>query len=246
MTINDLMPGVTRKLGGRVDAATNSPLWIKDAVTELTESYPFEQLAVDGPIVQFQVGVNEYPITFFTNNNEYPSIIRSWFVSSTTNTNLTPTASQNNTTGRFMKYRTLPVLDVMSKVFGPPSKWTRNGKNLIVGSCPDQNYATQIKYQREHPWLCSLFDPVALQVQTVQLPQSWSIIVEFLAAKIGAAELRMLDYASDYHTTLYGDPDFKKTGRGNPGLIFARTSNFDRDSSNNERQIQMVVMRQCA
>lgn len=245
MKISDLMSGVKRKLGNRDDADNVSPLWIKDAVKEITENFPFEELKVNGPIVNFSPGLFEYPITFFTNNNEYPSIINSWFVSSTSTIALTVT-SNNTNAGRYLKYRTLPVLDIMIKNLGQPSKWTRNGKNLLVGSTPDQNYATQMRYQREHPFAGNIFDPVNLQSQEILMPTSWSIIIEFTAAIIGAYEYRMLDYAQMYHTTLYGDPDFKKTGRGNPGLIFSRTSNYDRDSSNNERQIQMVVMKQCA
>lgn len=245
MLVKDLMPGVKRKLGGRVDSDSVSSLWIKDAVKELTESYPFEELKVNGPVVNFSPGISEYLITFFTNNNERPTIINSWFVSSTSTISTVITGNSGNT-GRYLKYRTIPVLDIMSKQLGPPSKWTRNGTKFIVGSAPDQNYATQMRYQREHPFLCDEFDPVALQQQTIQMPTSWSIIIEFQAAMIGATENRMLDYRNDYHSILYGDPDYRKTGRGNPGLIFGRTSNYDRDSSNNERQIQMVVMRQCA
>lgn len=239
------MPGVRRKLGGRTDADTNSPLWIKDSIRELTESYPFEELKVNGPIINFQIGIPEYSITTFTNNNEKPTIINSWFVSSTT-TLSTTISSNNSNTGRYLKYRTIPVLDIMIRTPGQPSKWTRNGNNFLVGATPDQAYATQMRYQREHPFLCDEFDPIALQQQTILMPASWSIIIEFHAAMIGAYEYRMLDYAQTYHSVIFGDPDFQKTGKGNPGLIFARTSNYVRDNSSNERQIQCVVMKSCA
>lgn len=237
MLIKDLMPGVRRKLGGRDDVDSVSPIWIRDSILELTESYPFNQLEVQGPVVQFQVGVASYFVRYFTNNNERPSIIYSWWVSSTT------TMGQ---TGRSIKYRTQPVLDYMSKIPGQVSKWTKHGTDFIVGNQPDQAYATQMKYQREHPFLCDKWDVSGLQNQTVHMPDSWSIIVEFHAAIIGAYELRMQDYATTYHQALYGDPDFKKTGRGNPGLIMQRTSQYDRDSSQNERQIQMVVLKSCS
>lgn len=245
MQILDLMPGVKRKLGGNTDADSTSPLWIKDAIKELTETYPFEELKVNGPVVNFEVGKFEYPITFFTNNNEKPTIINSWFVSSTSSIS-NPVSANSSNTGRYLKYRTIPVLDVMVRTLGTPSKWTRNGLTFMIGATPDQSYATQMRYQREHPFLCNEFDAGALQQQTVLMPSSWSIILEFHAAMIGAYEKRMLDYAQMYHNTLFGDPDFQKTGRGNPGLVFSRTSNFMRDSSNNERQVQMVVMRSCA
>jgi len=236
MQIKDLMPGVKRKLGGRDDVDVSSPLWIKDSILELTESYPFNELESAGPVVNFVVGQPNYTISYFTNNNERPTIIYSWWVSTTT--------SMTNT-GRNLKYRTVPVVVSMSKTPGQVSKWTKHGVDFIVGNQPDQAYASQMLYQREHPFLCDKFDPVALQNQTVKMPDSWSIIIEFHAAIIGAHELRMSDYATMYHQALYGDPDFKKTGRGNPGLIMQRTSTYDRDSSQNERQIQMVVLKSC-
>lgn len=244
MLISDLIPGVIAKLGNREDAVARAPFWIKDAIIELTESYPFEELKVTGPSTAFTTNVFEYDIVDFTNNNEIPTIINSWFVSYTTT--LPTPGSTTSTTGRYLKFRTLPVVDVMSKIAGVPSKWSRNGNKFIVGQAPNAAYATQMRYQRRHPFLCSLFDAAALQTQTVRMPDSWSIIIEFEAAMLGAYEYRMLDYAQMYHNTLYGDPDFQKTGRGNPGLIFARTSTYDRDSSMNERQVQMVVMRACA
>jgi hypothetical protein len=244
MLLADLMSGVRAKLGGRADVDARSPIWIKDAILELTESYPFDQLQVTGPIVQFVIGISEYPITKFTNNNELPTIIDDWWCSSTTTIGATP--DNLGQSGRYLKFRTKPIVDIMSKVRGQVSKWTKNGSNFIVGNQPQQAFATYMRYQRQHPFNCSLFDTASLQQQTVLMPDSWSIIVEMTAAIIGAYELRMLDYATIYHQALYGDPDFQKTGRGNPGLIFARTSNYNRDSGNNERQLQMVTLRTCS
>lgn len=243
MIIKDLMPGVRRKLANRDDADTVSPIWIRDSIMELTESYPFNQLEVQGPVVNFTPLVCSYLVRAFTNNNERPTVIYSWYVSST---NSISNVVNSSVSGRILKYRTQPVVDLMSKINGTPSKWTKHGTDFIVGACPDSNYATQMKYQREHPFLCDKWDVSGLQNQTVHMPDSWSIIVEFHAAMIGAHELRMSDYATTYHQALYGDPDFKKTGRGNPGLIMQRTSQYDRDSSQNERQIQMVVLKSCS
>lgn len=234
MKISDLMDGVKAKLGDRTDQTGRMPVWIKDAVLELTESYPFEELRVTGPSVAFQTGIAEYDITYFTNNNEVPTIINSWWVSTTTTV---------GTTGRVLKYRTLPVVEYMSKTTGQVSKWTKNGRRFIVGNAPSQAYATFMRYQRTHPFMNTL---APTPDDTIYMPDSWSIIIEFHAAMIGAYELRMLDYASNYHSCLYGDPDFKKTGRGNPGLIFSKTSQYDRDSSNNERAMQVVVLKSCA
>jgi hypothetical protein len=241
MQIKDLVPGVKRKLGNNDNADAFSPIWIRDSIMELTESYPFNELETIGPVLNFTPGVAKYLVRSTTNNNEKPTIIYSWYVSSTT----TISSSNNANTGRYLKYRTQPVVNLMSQNVGIPSKWTKHGADFIIGNCPDQGYAFQLMYQREHPFLCDKFDVVGLQNQDVHMPDSWAIIVEFHAAIIGAYELRMNDYAQVYHQALYGDPDFKKTGRGNPGLIFQRTSQYDRDSSQNERQIQMVVMKSC-
>lgn len=250
MTVADLIPGVTRKLGNRTDIANDCPLWIRDAVLELTMSYSFSDLQTTGPVVNFVIGQSEYAATFFTNNNEKASRITSWY-----RYNQGTATTTNNTTlqGTWIKFRTLPVVEQMAKVLAPPTKWSRINKNtLLVGAVPDQAYATFQRYQKQHPFPKDTIENnnflASLLQQEIYMPDDWKIIVEFWAARVGALEKRMLDYAQSYYQVLYGDPEFQKSGgtKGAPGLIFERQSQFERDSAQNERAFQPVVMQSSA
>jgi hypothetical protein len=249
--VQDLTAGVTRKLGNRTDITNDVPLWIRDAILEITESYDFSELQTTGPLVQFTIGQCRYPVSFFTNNNERATRIGSWFRFNTG----TPTDIQDTSlNGMMLKFRTKPVVEQMAKSKAPPSKYSRiNDTTLIVGPSPDQGYYSFQNYQKEHPFpedttennnfLATLLD------SDLYIPKSWKLIIEFWAARLGALEKRMLDVAQNYHEVLFGDPNFQKTSdlsKGTPGLIFHRVSQFERDASQNERALQPVVINSCS
>lgn len=234
MIVKDLVQGVYHKLAQRKDALERAPLWIRDAILELTESYDFEELRITCPTKQFIVGQAEYEPSYFTNNIKVTNII-SWFVEITSSTG----------GGINLKYRTPPVVELISKISGPPSKWTRFGNKLIVGAKPDKAYNTYQRVQVAHPFLGEPMNIADIEANELRMPDSWREIVEFAAAERGAIELRMLDYAVSYHNIIYGDPLFVTSGgtRGTPGLIFKRTSQMERDMSHNERQLQPYAAR---
>lgn len=251
MEVQDLVQGVRRKLGLRTDIVNDIPLWIRDAILEITESYDFSELQTTGPLVQFTQGQCRYSSTFFTNNNEKATRIGSWFRFN----HGTPTSIQDiSLNGMILKFRTKPVVEQMAKTTAPPSKYARiNDTTLIVGPSPDQSYFSFQNYQKEHPfpedtvennnYLGSLLN------STLFIPKSWKLIVEFWAARLGALEKRMLDVAQNYHDVLFGDPNFQKTSdlsKGTPGLIFHRVSQYERDASQNERALQPIVINSCA
>ena len=251
MKVQDLVAGVTRKLGSRTDTDAFAPLWIRDAVYEITESYDFSELQTTGPLVQFTQGVCRYSTKFFTNNNENATRISSWFRFNQG----TPTSIQDTSlNGMMLKFRTKPVVEQMAKSTAPPSKYARiNHSTLIVGPSPDQAYYSFQNYQKEHPFPDDTIDNNAylgsLLDSDIYMPRSWKLIVEFWAARLGALEKRMLDVAQNYHEVLFGDPNFQKTSdlaKGTPGLIFHRVSQYERDASQNERALQPVVMNSCS
>lgn len=225
MKIKDLVQGVYHKLAKRQEVLTRAPFWIKDAIMELTESYTFEELRVTCEPVTFEIGVAEYNPSFFTGQNKL-SNIESWFVE------ISPTTG----TGVMMKYRTPPVVELISKISGPPAKWTRFGNLIVVAPKPDKAYSTFVRGQKFHPFN----DSDDIGSNDVFMPDSWREIVEYAAAERGAIELRLLDYAVSYHNIIFGDPQFVTSGgtRGTPGLIFKRLSQQERDMGNNERQLQ--------
>lgn len=251
MEVQDLIAGVTRKLGNRTDTDAVAPLWIRDAVLEITESYDFSELQTTGPLVPFVRNQCRYASTYFTNSNERATRIGSWFRFNQG----TPTSIQDTTlNGMMLKFRTKPVVEQMAKNTGATSKYARISDTLlIVGPSPDQAYYSFQNYQKEHPFPEDTVDNNAvtgsLLNTTLFIPKSWKLIVEFWASRLGALEKRMLDVAAGYHEVLFGDPNFQKTGdlsKGTPGLIFHRVSQFERDASQNERALQPVVVNSSA
>lgn len=230
MIIGDLVPNVTSKLANRTDLAAKAPRWIKDSIKELTESYPFEELRVKGPTnLTFTIGQFEYPTNAFLNNNDEYTEIVSWFI------------VLNGTTGPgyILKYRTPPVVEPYTQISGIPRYWTRVGSQLIVGFNPDKTYTTWMRYQKKHQFSGDL------NADVIRMPDTWQDIIEYAAAERGAIEERMLDYASQYHSVLFGDPEFEQSNgaKGKPGLIFRRVSQRERDMSNNERALIPYVGR---
>lgn len=251
MKVQDLIAGVKRKLGSRTDIDDDIPLWIRDAVLEVTESYDFSELQTTGPLVQFSVGVCRYSTTFFTNNNEKATRIGSWFRFNQG----TPTSIQDTSlNGTMIKFRTKPVVEQLAKTIAPPSKYSRiNDTTLIVGPSPDQGYYSFQNYQKEHPFPEATEENNnylgSLLGSDIYMPKSWKLIVEFWAARLGALEKRMFDVATGYHEVLFGDPNFQKTSdlsKGTPGLIFHRVSQYERDAAQNERALQPIVVNSCA
>lgn len=248
--VQDLVAGTRRKLGSRTDIDNDIPLWIRDALYEITESYDFAELQTTGPLVQFTIGLCRYPATFFTNDNEVATRIGTWF---RFNQGVPTSIQDTSINGMLLKFRTKPVVEQMAKSLAPPSKYSRiNDSTLIVGPTPDQAYYTFQNYQKEHPFPEDTVDNNnylgSLLNSPVKIPKSWKLIVEFWAARLGALEKRMLDVAQNYHEVLFGDPNFQKTGditKGTPGLIFRRVSQYERDASQNERALQPVVMNSC-
>jgi hypothetical protein len=97
-----------------------------------------------------------------------------------------------------------------------------------------------MRYQVEHP-----FSSPPSGADDFLLDNDWREIAEYAAAERGAINLRMTDYATNYHTILFGDPEFERSSgaRGNPGLIFRRISQMESDSESQMKQIRPMVPR---
>jgi hypothetical protein len=93
-----------------------------------------------------------------------------------------------------------------------------------------------MRYQIQHP-----FSNPPVLTDEIFLDDDWREIIEYAAALRGAGDLRMLDYATQYHNTLYGDP--KKPA--DVGLLTARASIMENDivSSQGLRQIRPLMRR---
>src|SRR5690242_20315424 len=63
--VSNFIIGVQALLGNRQDIIAAAPKWIVSALLDITTNYEFEELRVEGPIVNFIVGQAEYDIDYF-------------------------------------------------------------------------------------------------------------------------------------------------------------------------------------
>jgi len=222
--ISDLIRGVQRKLANRTDVPANAPFWIQDAIRELTTNYPFEELQTFGPSKALTANQARYDMTFFTNNNELPSMM------------LSPQVFvdyPSNTISTTMFYREPSVVLPISRVFTLPKFWTRVGMQVVLGPGPDRNYQVEWAYQKRHKFEDDL------KSTEIRMPEDWLEIVEYSAAYRGAIELRLPDFVVLHHQTLFGDPK----DPGNVGLIKSRESQHEKDKKTSPGALVPTVNR---
>jgi hypothetical protein len=240
MTIQDIVPLVQDKLRGRSDLSvyggtpgSDIPSWIYQAILDITPSYPFEELIIRGPYVNFVVGLAEYPVGFFLPNDQPPfTQVRSFF--RFFNTTNPPLTGATNVVGNALKARNTFTVEPMSTIPGLPQYWCQNGAMLLFGFQPDQAYTVFMRYQRPHP-----FNLRDLPSSVVYMPEDWREIVAYAAAIKACDYLGMNDVGFGYYKLLHGDPKEPAS----VGLIQARQSQMRRNLSNNERQMQPIVRR---
>lgn len=242
MLIKDLVPGVIRKLRNREDLTDIIPIYCKKAIIDITQNYEFDELRHTGPIGNFVINQAEYARDAFTQpGHGYCTFIVSWFVY------LTSTVQVGSSTGYPIKYRAPRVVDPMTTIPGLPAAYTQVGEqknqgNLLVGYMPNQDYATYMRYQRQHPFPdvddnCSQGAKVLAQ-QHIYMPDDWQDIVEYAAAEKALDDIGMLDVGALFHQKIYGSPTKRM-----PGLIVERMTQQQRQSEYNERQLRPRVRR---
>lgn len=240
MLIRDLVPGIIRKLRNREDLTDQIPGYCKKAILDLTQNYEFDELRHKGPLRNFVINQSEYPRNFFTQDGHgYATFVVSWFVY------LTSTVTVGSSNGFPIKYRAPRVIDPMSVIPGLPCAYTqvgeqRNTGNLIVGYMPNSNYATYMRYQRQHPF--PEVDDTASQAasilasQKIFMPDDWQDIIEYAAAERAMDDIGMLDVGTAFHQKIYGNPTKRM-----PGIIVERMTQQQRQSEYNERQLRPRV-----
>jgi hypothetical protein len=240
--IQDLIPKVAAYLQNRSDVSetqTNPEMrpsaWLRDTLKELTANYPFEHLCTAGPLVTIGPGLGwqgsnyAYPVSMFLNPGDDMTLSQDpvvFFASSQTPNTSRIVATTSNQIGYALDY--VSVKAIQSLLFipgGVPSKYTRYGDQFWFGSQPGTNYNMYLPYQIRHPFTESLPN------SPVRVPSDWHDIVSIAAAQRGAVMLRWNDHATFLHNTLYGDPDFQRSGgvQGRPGLISGKLFQVERD-----------------
>jgi hypothetical protein len=243
-TIAALTPSVVKLLGNRGDVAALTPEAMGNVVEELSNNYPFEELRITGPLVQFTSGINQYNPSFFqaTPSGGNPFTLNkvvSWFFYLQPPTNLTTVSSTGYANpGYNLKFRDVEDLEVLANTLSLPQFWSWLGSFLYVAATPNQAYYTYVRYQWLHPFT----GPIALSTDPIYMPATWYDIIEYATAERIALNLRMEDVATRYHNVLFGDPEFQRSsgGRGQPGLIARRTSQTQKNQSRSTRAMRVV------
>jgi hypothetical protein len=252
--ISDLIQKVQSDLQNRQDVNENNPnpemrpsAWLRDALREITESMPFEELRQPNPpnvTIGPGLGIGgssyKYKVSAFVNSGDDVTLMEDPVIF--LNANLTGTSTTSlNTVAYPMDYLTpkaiAPLLNIPG---GIPFKYTRFGDQFWFGTQPGQNFTVYLPYQLRHP-----FNDDSLPASPIFLPNSWFDILSMAAAERGAIKLRWNDQATFLHTTLYGDPNsqMKDGTLGRPGLIAARVLQQERDRRLSTIQITPVVSR---
>lgn len=232
--------GVTSKLAMRGDIlARGGYTWCMDSILELSRNFRFQWLERTGPLMFTVPGVSSYPLDLFLNPqdigrvaNILPSVFR-YFLP------FEPIPSLIGVNpGSQLLWKTVDALELMFNTPGIPAYFTRYGTEVRVAPVPWERFPMFMRYQVEHPFS----DPPSGQ-DPFLLDNDWREIAEYATAERGAITLRMMDYASNYHQLLFGDPEFERStgARGNPGLIFRRISQMETDSESMMKSIRPMV-----
>lgn len=227
--------GVWNCLTQRQDLEPYVYQWLADSILEIARDYRFNLLERTGPTVQLVPNQASYDYDFFmVDVLDNPLLVPSFYIYYSANA---PSVTGNNP-GTVLLYKTVDSLELMFNTPGVPAYWTRYQNQVWIAPIPQQSYYGYMRYQKQSPFS----SPPAAEDQYL-LPDEWREIIEYAAAERGAIKLRMLDYATMYHTLLFGDPDFQRSsgGTGQPGLIFRRVSQMESDSTSQMRQIRPAI-----
>lgn len=263
MIINDFVQPTVSKLRQRTELIPIIPYYTALAILDITENTEFEELKVTGPLTNFVQNISEYPIVgydpngitgnpFINATDTRLTFIDSWFVYFDTSGIITPGLS----TGYEICARDLRVVEPLSKILGIPSVYCLHGdkKNkgiIIIGQMPNNPYACQMRYQREHPF--NLTKEKLLQAQSnpilsgilgsseVFMPLDWTDIVVYYTAEKICDDVGMNELGMSYHQKLFGYKD--KSGNEMPGLITVKKTQQQRQTGRNSRSMRPVVRR---
>lgn len=237
-TVGTVQGTLPRLMAGRTMSNADMADWIRKAVLELTEDYMFPELQVSGPQVNFTIGkAGPYDIDFFQVDPSVVKKINSFFVFYNGYT-VPLTSSDGINPGYPLKYKTIDAMEMEINTLGLPIHWTRHEGLFYFGFAPNQAYPTYLRYQRQNP-----FSSPPQSSDVIYMPDSWQDIVEYASAQRAANELRLFDLAETYHTAVFGDPLFQRSGgtEGCPGLIFKRTSQEQRDQTTSTKQMRVIT-----
>lgn len=238
--VSDIVNLIQLAMNNRQDITTTNNAVLNAiyaSVMEITESYPFDELRETGPSFTLTVGTNIYPITSWLQANRVNTtqicVFSLLYPNSgvPANSDLPPIP---------LDYMYPKAIDPLTVATGPCNRWTRFGSDIILAPTPDQAYSTYMRYQFKHPFTTPLYPA---PTDTIYLPESWIDILTYSSAMRYALSIRATDVWEQYHSILYGDPEYQMSQgkQGRPGIIAARVFNQERDAQNNVGSIMPVL-----
>lgn len=248
MIISDLYPSIQDNLMGRIIPTSKMADAIRKMVMEITENYDCYMLQETQPTLQFQQFVANYPLSFFFASSTDPYLqpgyinkIRSIFLYIDSSSPPVIDGTNSTAAGYNLTFRTIDRLNVLLNLVGLPIHWSRYNNQIWIAAVPDQAYYFQIRLQREH-----LFPNAGTTnegTDTIFLANSWQDILEYGAAQRLAQIYNLSTKATELNERLRGDAKFQLTGglEGQPGLIFQRTSQEQRDQTTTVKQFRLKM-----
>lgn len=239
-TVGDVYNALPDYFSGRTITQARACENIRKVVLELTENYPTPLLQVTGPTVPLTLNLaGPYSPNYFLQPadanlevNELDSFFIYYYG--------LPVAGQQNA-GFNLLYKDISNLEILMNTPGLPTNWTRHEDQLYFAMFPNQLYYVYLRYQKEHPFP-SAGTPQATG-DPILMANSWQDIVEIATCVRTAKDFNLEDRRMAFYNMLFGDPKFQATGgtQGAPGLIFARTSQKQRDQETTTKQMKLMM-----
>lgn len=239
-TVGDIQASLPGHFSGRSQPSAQSAENVRKAVLELTENYPFPGLEATGPTVNLTLN-NPGPYTYntFLQSGDAGLEINeldSFFIYYNG-----PVIPDQFNAGYPLKFKTINDLEILMNIPGLPTNWTRYNGAIYFAMSPDQIYPVYLRYQKEHPFPNAGTSNAG--DDPILLPNSWQDIVEYATCQRQAQDFSLFDRKREFYQVLFGDPKFQATGgtQGAPGLIFARTSQKQRDQETTTKAMRLMM-----
>lgn len=240
--VNSIYAAMPPYFSGRTILAADSYEATRKAVLELTENYPFPALQTTGPTVALTINsMGPYAYSYFQQPADAGLEINendSFFIYYN---GTAPVPSQSNP-GFPLRYRRVTDLEILMNIGGGvPTNWTRYNGAIYIAMAPQMLYYVYLRYQKEHPFPNA--GTGSAGTDPILMPNSWQDIVEYATAERLASNYNLNERQQKFHNILYGDPKFQATGgtQGAPGLIFARTSQYQRDQETYSKSARLMM-----
>lgn len=246
MLVSDLYPSIQDLLMGRTVSEPKMAEAIRKMVMEISENYDCYLLQLYLDPIQFQAYKNAYSEFDFFPTTSLPYLqpgylnkIKSFFMF--TDPYVAP-ASDGYTginAGYNLTYKSFGSMQVLLHTAGMPLHWTRQAGQVWIAPIPDKDYWFQMCFQRQHPWPSAGTPEEG--ADHILLADSWQEICEYGAAQRLAQIYNLSSKATELNTRLRGDSQFQLSNglEGQPGLIFQRTSQEQRDQSTTVRHFRL-------